>query len=91
MQSIPTFQTAAEWVHQTLLPSWKNPKHGQQWLTTLQTYIFPAIGVMLINQIEPSHVAEALKPIWLDKAETASRIKQRIHTVIAWAWANGYC
>lgn len=55
----------------------------------MQTYIFPVLGEMLINQIEPSHIAEALKPIWLAKAETASRIKQRMHTVMA--WANGYC
>lgn len=89
--SIPTFQIATQQVYQTLLPSWKNEKHAKQWISSMQTYIFPLLGEMLINQIEPSHIAETLKPIWLEKAETASRVKQRVHAVMAWAWANGYC
>ena len=28
----PTFQIAAEILHAELLPSWKNAKHGQQWI-----------------------------------------------------------
>ena len=33
---IPTFKQAAETLHKDLLPGWKNPKHGQQWLNTLR-------------------------------------------------------
>jgi hypothetical protein len=31
-----------------------------------------------------------LRPIWLTKAETASRVRQRMHVVMQWAWAQGY-
>lgn len=89
--TIPTFQEAAITLHESLLPGWKNPKHGQQWINTLTTYVFPKIGSKLLPDIQPGDVAEVLKPIWLAKPETASRIKQRIHAVMSWAWAHGFC
>jgi hypothetical protein len=87
---IPTFKEAAHTLHKDLLPGWKNSKHGQQWMNTLQEYAFPALGSKFLHEIQPGDVAEVLKPIWLTKAETASRVKQRIHAVIAWGW-HGYC
>ena len=87
----PTFQEAAESLHSDLLPGWKNEKHGQQWINTLAEYAFPKLGAKLLADIQPSDVADALKPIWLEKAETASRVKQRIYTVMAWGWAHGHC
>ncbi len=87
----PTFKEAAEILHKDLLPGWKNPKHGQQWINTLAEYVFPKLGAKLLGDIQPADVADALKPIWLEKAETASRVKQRIHTVMAWGWAHGHC
>lgn len=88
---VPNFQEAAQTLHGELTPGWKNVKHGQQWINTLTQYAFPHIGKMALDQIQPKHVADVLRPIWLDKAETASRLKQRIHAVMSWAWAHGYC
>ena len=88
---VPTFEEAASTLHVELLPSWKNVKHGQQWINTLTQYACPLIGSMTLDQIQPRHVADVLRPIWLDKAETASRLKQRIHAVMAWGWAHGHC
>lgn len=88
---IPTFEEAARLLHQELLPSWKNFKHGQQWINTLVQYVFPVLGRIPLNCIDPKLLAEVLRPIWLDKAETASRVKQRIHAVMAWGWAQGFC
>lgn len=89
--AVPTFKVAAETLHRDLLPGWKNPKHGMQWINTLTEYVFPKMGSKVLNAIQPGDVAEVLKPIWLTKAETASRIKQRIHAVMAWGWAHGHC
>lgn len=88
---IPTFEEAAQTLHGDLLPGWKNPKHAQQWINTLTEYVFPKMGGKLLHEIQPGDVAEVLKPIWLTKAETASRVKQRIHAVMAWGWAHGHC
>lgn len=90
-RTIPTFKDAAETLHKDLLPGWKNPKHGMQWINTLTEYVFPKLGEKLLSEIQPGDVAEVLKPIWITKAETASRVKQRIHAVLAWGWAHGHC
>ena len=88
---MPLFKDAAEIVHTELKPGWKNPKHAQQWINTIRQYVVPIMGDLPLDQIEPRHIADALRPIWLEKAETAGRVKQRIHAVLAWGWAHGYC
>lgn len=89
--SIPLFKDAAETVHAELKSGWKNEKHQAQWINTLREYAVPIIGEIPIDQLEPRHIADTLRPIWLSKPETASRLKQRIHAVLAWGWAHGYC
>ena len=91
LPGIPTFEQAAEIRHKVLLPSWKNERHAHQWLNSLRQYVFPMIGKLTLDQIQPSNVANVLKPIWLEKPETASRVKQRIHSVMSWACGNQYC
>lgn len=88
---IPSFETAARKVHAELLPGWKNEKHGHQWLMTLEKHVFPHIGSILLSNITTANVATVLRPLWLSRSETARRTKQRIHTVMAWGWAHGYC
>lgn len=85
-----TFQKAARLVHQELSPGWKNEKHVAQWISTLETYVFPKLGNKKLEAITPADCAEALRSIWLSKVETASRTRQRMHTVMQWAWAHGY-
>ncbi len=87
----PTFKEAAELLHAELLPSWKNDKHGQQWINTVTQFAFPIIGEFKLDQIQPRHIADVLRPIWLEKSETAGRLKQRIHAVMAWGWAQNHC
>ncbi|GAB7534599.1 tyrosine-type recombinase/integrase [Burkholderia sp. 3C] len=85
-----TFESAARRVHDELKPGWKNEKHAAQWLTTLETYVFPKLGNRKLEAISPGDCADVLRPIWLTKAETASRTRQRMHAVMQWAWAHGY-
>ena len=87
---IPSFEHASRTVHKGLLPGWKNPKHAAQWLRTLERYVFPTIGKRPVSQVSSGDVLRVLSPIWLAKEETASRLAQRISTVIKWARASGY-
>nr|WP_245540354.1 Arm DNA-binding domain-containing protein [Paracoccus zeaxanthinifaciens] len=41
---VPCFEEVARTVHVERLPTWKNPKHAQQWINTLAEYTFPKIG-----------------------------------------------
>lgn len=85
-----TFEKAARQVHEELKPGWKNAKHAAQWLSTLETYAFAKIGNRKLDSISPADCADVLRPIWLSKAETASRTRQRMHAVMQWAWAHGH-
>ena len=86
---ILTFKAAAEKVHSEQKAAWKNGKHQDQWINTLETYAFPKLGDRLVNDIEGPLIREVLLDIWLEKPETARRVKQRIGVVLDWAYANG--
>ena len=68
----------------------KNEKHISQWSSTLETYIYPTLGDLTIGTITKVDIAEALKPIWIEKNETARRIRGRIETIFDYAKAMGY-
>lgn len=87
---IPTFKDAAEAVHAENMGVWKNGKHNQQWINTLKQYAFPLIGQLTVDRIETPDILKILAPIWLTKAETARRVRQRIGTVMDWAKAAGH-
>ncbi|WP_306117016.1 MULTISPECIES: site-specific integrase [unclassified Roseovarius] len=89
-QDIPTFEEFAQLVHIERLPTWCNPKHGQQWINTLRDYAFPKMGRMPLNSIGQPEVLMCLSPIWTDKHETARRLMQRIKTVLDVARAKGF-
>jgi integrase len=88
--AILTFEEAAKKVHDLQAPTWRNAKHGQQWLNTLETFVYPYFGSKRIDTVTSADVLTALTPIWNTRAETARRVKQRIGTVMKWAMAQGW-
>lgn len=80
-------EIAREW-HELKRPEWKNAKHAQQVINTLETYAFPLIGHIPITSILPLAVFDVLKSI-SDKPETANRLKQRINAVFEHAILTG--
>lgn len=87
---IPTFAEAARMVIDLRRPTWSNVKHAAQWESTLATYAFPVMGRMPVNEITSNDILTVLTPIWLTKAETARRVRQRIETVLDWTVAKGW-
>jgi integrase len=83
-----SFEQAARKVHEDLKDGWKNPKHAAQWLTTMETYVFPQLGNYKIRDLKAQDFAESLREIWLSKPETATRVKQRCNTVMDWCVAQ---
>ncbi len=69
---------------------WKNPKHTQQWENTLTTYAYPVIGELPVASIDDTLVLKVLLPIWQAKTETASRLRGRIESILAWATFNKF-
>jgi len=88
--SMPSFEQAGRQAFEELKPGFKNAKHIQQWIGTLETYVFPKLGRRPVNELRASDFADALRPIWLIKPETASRVRQRCDTVMNWCAAQDY-
>ncbi|WP_210485542.1 tyrosine-type recombinase/integrase [Microvirga antarctica] len=89
-REIPTFRKAAEQVHSNHRSSWKNKKHGDQWINTLNDYVIPHFGETRVDQVQTPDVLRVLAPIWMTKPETARRVRQRIRAVMDWAKASGF-
>jgi len=69
---------------------WKNAKHVQQWISTIETHANPVIGKVPVRDVDMALVLRVLEPIWHAKTETASRLRGRIESVIDWSIALGY-
>jgi integrase len=90
MKTVPTFEQAARLAHAELKPGFKNAKHADQWVNTLEDYVFPALGARPVDILTAADFANALRQIWLTKSETASRVKQRCDKVMNWCAAHGF-
>lgn len=84
-----TFEKVADevWLHNR--PSWRNPKHADQWINTLRSYAFPVIGKCHVADVTSDQIIKILLPIWLSKHETASRVRQRMNVVFDWSIVKG--
>ena len=87
---IPIFRDAAKAVHEAHLPLWRNAKHADGWIRSLENHAMPKLGAMPVDRIEQTDVLAVLKPIWSTKPETARRVRQRIRVVLSYCQAHGY-
>jgi len=85
-----TFDQAAHRCHESKVDEFRNEKHKRDWISSLQRHASPVIGPLPVNEVELAHVLEVLEPIWKDKTETATRVRQRIESVLTWATVRGY-
>lgn len=85
-----TFAEAVNKCLETKSLEWKNVKHGQQWINTLNSYAIPLLGKQPVELITTDLVYKVLESIWVTKTETATRVRQRIEVVMDWCKARGY-
>ncbi|MGH7098820.1 MAG: tyrosine-type recombinase/integrase [Stellaceae bacterium] len=85
-----TFREAAEEFIARNEAAWKNAVHRQQWRSTLETYVYPALGELPVAAIDTGLVVQVLDPIWQTKPETASRVRGRIEAVLDAAAVRGW-
>ena len=89
-EGMPTFAAAAVRVLEQKRAGWRSPRHGQQWLNSLERYAFPRIGGQPVAEVTRADVLEILNPIWHSKAPTARCVHQRLRAVLEWAVAMDY-
>ena len=64
--------------------TWRSEKQAAQWSATLSTHAAPIMTIPVAD-IDTTLVLSCLEPIWTSKTETATRVRQRIETVLDWA------
>lgn len=85
-----TFDQCAEKYIESHRAGWRNGKHADQWVNTLEEYASPHFGKLNVAAVDTAHVVKALQPIWQEKTETAKRLRGRIESVLAWATVRGF-
>ena len=85
-----SFNDAMESYLEGKLQEFDNDKHRKQWRATLDKYAVPTLGKMQVANIDVSDIKRTLELIWTTKTETASRLRGRIESVMAWATVAGY-
>lgn len=88
--SCPTFRECAIAHIDAHKAGWKSEKHAAQWLSTLTTYAFPIIGEHLVAEVDTTAILKIIEPIWVEKTETASRLRGRIESILDSAKVRGY-
>ena len=85
----PTFEECvARYVH-AHQSAWRNEKQAQQWSSMLNRHA-SQLYTLPVSVIDAEHVLGCLEPIWKSKTETATRVRQRIETVLDWSAACNY-
>jgi integrase len=88
-RSMTFLECAAAYI-KTHRSSWKNAKHADQWTNTIHTYCGPIMGNIPVQAIDTALIMAVLEPIWKEKAETASRLRGRMESILDWATVSGY-
>jgi len=89
-ENMLTFSECAELYIESQAPGWSNPKHIEQWRSTLENLAGPIIGHLPVDQIDTALIMRCVEPIWATKTETASRLRGRIESVLDWSAVRGY-
>lgn len=76
-----TFGDFAEECIASVEAGWENATHRQQWRNSLRDHA-AAITNKPLGHINTDDVLSSLRPIWLTKAETASRVRGRIERTL---------
>jgi len=61
-----------------------------RWRSSIERFVLPHIGKMLVSDLQVPDMLRVLQPIWRDKTETATRVRARIEAILSWATVSGH-
>jgi integrase len=85
----PNFGEIADNLLAAKMQEWRNAKHQDQWRWSLTTGA-AALRPRPVDEIDTEAVLGVLRPLWIEKPETASRLRGRIEAVLNAAKAQGH-
>ncbi len=87
-RKIKTFGEVADELLASKQREWRNAKHRGQWESSL-TVAASQLRSIPIDKIDTAAILAVLKPLWLEKPETAARLRGRIEAVLDAGKAQG--
>jgi integrase len=84
-----TFREVAESYVRAHEGKWRNPRHGQEFVRSLERLAFPVIGKLPVGAIDTPLVLKVLEGPWKEIPETASRVRGRIEMILNFAAVRG--
>jgi integrase len=98
-----TFKDAAVRCHAALEKGWTSSHHSDEFINSLQRYVYPHIGNLDVSAVGKDEVLRVLEQklpsrikgtdggvFWHTKTITADRVRARVQTVLDWAEARGF-
>ncbi|MXO75332.1 integrase arm-type DNA-binding domain-containing protein [Altererythrobacter aerius] len=85
----PTFREAVKYTHEQMKAGWVD-KNAAAFLTSLETYAYPALGNLRVDTIEAAHIRDMLAPIWTTKPELARKVRMRVGQVLNFSHSKGW-
>lgn len=85
----PTFREATKQTHAALKEGWVE-KNAAAFLTSLETYAFPAFGNRRVDTIDAAQIRDMLAPIWTTKPELARKVRMRVGQVLNFSHSKGW-
>lgn len=94
-----TFREVATQYLEVKGEEWKNPKDFPRWTNAFETYAYPLLGKLQIEEIDTAHILNVLKQknantdkkeFWKAKGATAVRLQGHIENVFDFALARKY-
>lgn len=67
-----------------------NDRYKEQWRATIANYALPVVGDMLVQDIKLQDILNILTPIWTDKTETATKLRERVEKILTYAIVHGH-
>jgi len=86
-----TLAREARRLQELLAPTFRNYKHAQQWINSLEQHVPPAVWNKSIADVTAAELLEFLQPLYVALPETARRVRMRLDNVFDDAMMRGLC
>jgi integrase len=83
LKTVVTFKDFASKCIELKRAEWRNPKHANQWIYTIEKFAYPHIANKKLDEIETEDILKILTPIWNTKTVTASRLRGRLEWILS--------
>ena len=85
-----SFREAVERFDKEKAVEFRTALHRKQWRASLEKHAVPTLGNRAVSDITLQDILETLRPIWTEKTETASKVRQRIERVLDYVTVAGH-